>query len=304
MSGRGLDNCTVGAPKGTSSCFIEILKRKESLLRAMGVSFRASITVEASMALPLFIFFFVNIMTLFNIVKVQSDIEAALHQTGSEISMRAFDVKAAGDVISGDEGDYGGGIATGILSSIYASESVRSYLGSGIDKSCVTGGASGISFLASRVMLGNDIVDIVADYKVHPIISLIGFREFPVEARFYGHAWTGYDIFGGIEGGTNEEEMVYVTEHGEVFHRNIDCKHLRLDVQSVPFGSVGDLRNEDGSKYYACEYCGAGLGGGDVFITKYGNRYHSSVNCPGLKRKIYTIPISEVGGRPPCSNCG
>ena len=67
---------------------------------------------------------------------------------------------------------------------------------------------------------------------------------------------------------------------------------------------IDKLRNNDGSKYYPCEYCAGKIAAGDVFITDYGNRYHGKVDCAGLKRKIYTIPISEVGARRPCSDCG
>ena len=50
-------------------------------MKCRGIRLSGSMTVEASLALPLFIFFFVNIMAMFNIVKVQSDLEAALHHT-------------------------------------------------------------------------------------------------------------------------------------------------------------------------------------------------------------------------------
>ncbi len=262
-----------------------------------------SMTVEASLALPLFIFFFANIMTMFNIVKVQSDMEAALHQTGSEMSLMAFDLRF-GEESLGAEG--GGAVDTlaGAAGVFYAKEKVRQYLGDGINKSVVTDGFEGMSFIQSKVLFGNDIIDLVVDYKVHPLIPVIGFNEFGVESRYFGHAWTGYDISAGLDMDGVEEEMVYVTEHGEVYHRSIDCEHLRLKVQSVPFEDLKHLRNNDRKIYYACEYCGENIGGGNVFITGYGERYHSSINCLALKRKIYTIPISEVGGRRPCSTCG
>ena len=262
-----------------------------------------SMTVEASLALPLFIFFFVNIMTMFNIVKVQSDMEAALHQTGSEMSLMAFDLRF-GERSFGMEGGSAVDTLAGAAGIFYAKEQVRMYLGDGINYSCVTDGFEGMSFLQSKVMFGNDIIDLVVDYKVHPMIPLIGFKEFGVESRYYGHAWTGYDISSGLEIEGLDEEMVYVTEYGEVYHRSIDCEHLRLKVQSVSFDELSHLRNNDRKKYYACEYCGENIGGGNVFITGYGEKYHSSINCLGLKRKIYTIPISEVGGRRPCSTCG
>jgi hypothetical protein len=266
-------------------------------------SLRASMTVEASIALPLFIFFFVNIMTLFNIVKVQSELEAALHQTGSEMSLLAFDLRFGEESLGGEGGGALDSIA-GAAGILYAAGHVRDYLGNGIENSCVTGGFNGMSFLQSRVLLDNDIIDLVVDYKVHPMVRLIGFQDFGVEARYYGHAWTGYDLFSGLATEEYEEEMVYVTEHGEVYHRNIDCDHLRIRVQSVDFAQIGSLRNNDRSRYRPCEYCGGNIAGGNVFITGYGERYHSSVNCPGLRRRIYTIPISEVGGRRACSSCG
>ncbi len=264
---------------------------------------RASMTVEASMVLPLFIFFFVNIMTLFNIVEIQSEVEAALHQTGSEMTLRAFDLRF-GESLLGNYENSGFDALGGAAGILLAKEKIRDYLGNSMDKSCVTGGFDGISFLQSRMLLGNDYIDIVMDYKVHPLIPVIGFKEFPLEGRFFGHAWTGYDIENGLYCGENEEEMVYVTEHGEVYHRNIDCEHLHITVKSVDFRELSALRNNDRKKYYACEYCGGHVSGGNVFITGYGEKYHSSVNCPGLKRKIYTIPLSEAQGKRPCSSCG
>ncbi len=263
-----------------------------------------SMTVEASFVLPLFIFFFVNIMTLFNITQIQSQLEGALHQAGSELSLKAYDLRFGEGMVSSDEGNAGLEAIAGTAGVLMAREDIRRSVGSDLDKSVVTGGFDGISFLKSRVLAGSDIIDLVLDYRVHPLIPVIGFEEIPIEARYYGHAWTGYDISGGFGDTEDEEEMVYITEHGEVYHRDIDCVHLLIKVESVAVGDLKGLRNKDGGKYYPCEYCGGGIGGGNVFITSYGNRYHSSVNCRGLKRRIYTIPISEVGGRRPCSACG
>ncbi len=264
---------------------------------------RASITLEASMALPLFIFFFVNIMTLFNIVKVQSDMEAALHQTGSEMSLMAFDVMFGKEAILGEDQDDLSGIsaAAGIL---YAKNEIEGRLKDKKGTECIKGGIGGVTFLGSKILTDGDVIDIVMDYRVKPMIPLIGFKAFGAESRYFGHAWTGYDISNGLYVEGAEDEFVYVTEHGEVYHRSVDCEHLHLSIRSLDFRKLKSERNKDGKKYYPCEYCGSGIGGGNVFITTYGDRYHSSVNCPGLKRKIYTIPLSEVGGRRCCSSCG
>jgi hypothetical protein len=107
-----------------------------------------------------------------------------------------------------------------------------------------------------------------------------------------------------MESDEDEEVLVFITENGTVYHKSASCRHLKLDVRSIAFESLKTLRNSDGKIYYPCEYCGSGIAGGNVFITDYGTRYHSVVTCPALKRKIYTIPISQVGGRGPCSSCG
>ena len=84
------------AAKGTSVKDTIKNKKKDvfrTILKSKEVFLSASITVEASIVLPLFIFFFVNIMTAFNVIKVQSDLEAALHQTGSDIAVLSYDIK-------------------------------------------------------------------------------------------------------------------------------------------------------------------------------------------------------------------
>ena len=269
-------------------------------MRSEGTKIKGSMTVEASIVLPLFIIFFVNILTLFNIVKVSSDMTAALHQTGSEMSQMAFDLRFS-------KGQDSAGVLDGIAGAagvFYAKAMVREQLGAELDKSCVNGGYDGVSYLMSRVLLGNDIIDLVADYRVHPLIPIIGFKEFKVRSRYYGHAWTGYDISNGLGADETEEELVYVTQYGEVYHRSIDCSYLKIKVRSVDKNDLVHLRNESGGKYYPCELCGSRAGAGNVFITEYGDKYHASAGCSALTRKIYTIRLSEAGGRRACSHCG
>lgn len=255
------------------------------------------------MVLPFFLFFFLNILSMFNILKMQGDIEAALHQTGNKIAEETFFVRYGLETVGIDIGD------SDILSSaadlLYADSEIKKYLGKEyLDNSCILNGSEGLTFYKSMLSPDADIVNIVASYKAKPYVGLFGFSAFPIENRYYGHAWTGYDHEHPLGiAGSGEEELVYVTEWGEVYHRNIDCTHLKLSITPVDVSTVKHQRNDGGGRYYPCEYCKNNEKKGTVYITNFGNRYHTSLTCQGLKRTIYTVPLSEAG-LPPCSKCG
>ena len=116
--------------------------------------------------------------------------------------------------------------------------------------------------------------------------------------------WTGRDPERNGSGDPDEGRMVYVTEHGQVYHTSAACTHIDLSVQAVSGSALPELRNADGGRYHACEKCvGSGQTGGIVFITEDGDCYHNSAACSGLKRTVHLVPISETGGLHICSRC-
>ncbi|MDE6937540.1 MAG: pilus assembly protein, partial [Lachnospiraceae bacterium] len=112
--------------------------------------------------------------------------------------------------------------------------------------------------------------------------------------------WSGYEKEGFL---TDDEETVYITETGLVYHRDYHCTHLELSIRMVSSAELESLRNNSGGRYYPCGQC-VRLGKNGVYITNTGDRYHSSLSCSGLKRTIYAVPVSEAVGRRACSRCG
>jgi hypothetical protein len=105
----------------------------------------------------------------------------------------------------------------------------------------------------------------------------------------------------------DEDETVYITQTGKVYHKSLDCTYLKLSISQVKFGDVDSLRSEDGGKYYACEGCSSGRAFSatdTVYLCDYGNRFHSTRTCKKIKRSIQEVSLSEAGGRLPCSKCG
>lgn len=114
--------------------------------------------------------------------------------------------------------------------------------------------------------------------------------------------WVGFQGRQRIVSGDGEE-LVYVTDYGTVYHRELSCRHLKLSIRQEPLSQIGSLRNTNGAKYYPCELCWAG-NGNTAYLTESGNRYHASLSCQGLVRGIHAVPLSQTGGLPPCSACG
>ena len=113
-------------------------------------------------------------------------------------------------------------------------------------------------------------------------------------------AWNGYQDGEDTEG---EDELVYITELGTVWHRSATCPYLQLSIQYVPYTGLGNMRNESGGRYHACERCVIGTTMTGIYITQYGDRYHNSLNCSGLKRTIKAVRLKDLGRLRPCSRC-
>lgn len=256
-------------------------------------------TLEAAFVLPFFLFAVINIVFAINIIGTQSRFNAALHQTGNKMAFAGYAYeRTVGNALP----DSLAGVA---MTELYARGQILEYVGRDyLNRSCVSDGANGISLAGSTVMGRGDIIDIQISYRVKPFAGIMGFDGFTMSQRYYGRVWTGYDVTQYVSSEQQEDPMVYITETGTVYHMDRNCTYLNPSVESVPSAIVGERRNQSGGKYYPCEICGAGTGMGQVYITGQGSSYHSRINCSGLKRTIYTVPLSQVGGKGRCSKCG
>ncbi len=276
---------------------LQSLKRASRLIAHRKT--KASMTLEAAFALPFFLFAVVNILFLVNIIGTQSRFNAALHQTGNRMAFAAYaGAGAAGGTLS----DAVSGV---VISGAYAKDQIIKYVGRDyLHKSCVAGGEKGVLLAGTSVMERGDVIDLQIFYKVLPFSNLMGFDGFGMTQRYYGKAWTGYDVEQYVSDSHETDPMVYITETGTVYHLDRNCSHLNPSVEAVAAESIAERRNQSGGKYVSCERCGGSGIQETVYITTYGNSYHSNLTCSGLRRTIYTVPLSQAGGRGRCSRCG
>lgn len=239
------------------------------------------ITVEAALAVPLFffaalaLFYMIEVMTIRT--SIRSGMQYAAKQAASESYVRKW-------------------ITPGSLEA----DIVDAVGGERLERSIVVDGSSGISCEESRMSVTTGILELRISYQVRLPIPVFAAPPVPMKESMQMKGWNGY-VRAGFRG--QEDDTVYITENGMVYHRDYHCNYLELSIHMVSSGETEGLRNENQEKYHACERCVHGGAAGQVYLTDYGNRYHNSLNCSGLKRTIYAVPLSEAAGKGACSKC-
>jgi len=256
------------------------------------INVSGSMTVEATIILPMFLFLFLSLYSIMEILRIQSDVFIELRETGKEMCAYGYLYEEIGNI-------------PGILfSQLYVKEQVINNIGTErLDSSPIVDGAEGISFIASSVLSNKeDLIDLRAIYYVQPDFSFLYKPRYLVCTRFLGRAWTGYDVTGKKETET-DRRYVFITETGKVYHQSLECASLNITIKEVFAHKIDNERNEYGSKYKKCERCARGMEPVVLYITTDGDRYHYLRECSGLKRTIFTAPLNEVGNRAPCKRC-
>lgn len=246
----------------------------------------ASMTLEATLVLPLFIFFAVIFIYAMNLMNFQNRMNEAMYDTVRSLSKLEYSVEGSANLATATAG-------------LYTQINVES-----ATKLRIIGGVAGI--LPYKSSFDEDVIIYGVAYQTHAPFDLLRIMPLRCRQRAVVRKWIGNDDLGkNGEGASGDKEdfLVYITDYGTVYHQNRNCTYLDLSIQTVSKSQVGKYRNDEGAKYYACEYCGKKVGDA-VYITNYGNRYHSNINCSGLKRGIMAVPISEIPGWKPCSRCG
>ena len=265
-----------------------LLKRKEkdSLLaiheRTSPFTSKGSITLEAAMVVPIFFFAMLCLVYILEAMCIKTTMRNAIYSVGKDIAQQAY--------------------SSPVISTYAIEQQVVKNIGAEtLEKSIVSGGANGIDCGRCVSNWNTAVIDLSVQYELDIPILMFRLPAISCEETLRVKGWTGYAA--GAEG-TETQEIVYVTEFGLVYHKSMNCTYLDLSIQAVSSSDIEDLRNESGAKYHPCESCGEGVVmAGKVFITDYGTRYHTSLDCSKVKRNIYTVPLDEVYGLGGCSKC-
>lgn len=306
-------------------CSIE----KVSLPAFLKTKIPAGMTVEAAIVLPLFLFFFVNLGSAMEMMRLHGNLQLTLWNVGNRMCVygyaaeyfdeshirdeaqdKAQNTDKASDTNSDtDNRNWMHELRDIALTYTYVKSRVTEYLGdSYLDSSPLRYGQSGLQFWESDVMSAKDgivvgdTLDIIMTYQVSAPFEIPFVRPFRMSNRYYGRLWTGYEVTGDSDGSC-AKDVVYVTENGKVYHENPNCSHLKLTIREVSMDEAEAARNKSGGRYKECSKCRKKDFQGTVWIGLEGDYYHYDRGCPGLKRTIYILPRLQAAGYRPCSRC-
>ncbi len=268
----------------------------------------AFFTLEASIVLPIIICVICAFLWFFTVFKVQMELQAAMREVSYELSEYAFLYEEIRN-FSSEETDYVRLEESGIerwlvggITEVYVEGKIKQFIGAGSEIwNYIVGGQGGIeieSFL--RIPDKDGMIDLILVYEMkNPFLpGTIGTTEYVQRSRV--RAWTGccYDAEGEE---AEEQNMVYITEYGSVYHVTKSCTHLDLSIVCIPHVHIPVIYN--GKVYTECRICIMD-DAESIYVTETGEKFHWDISCRTLRRTIYEVPIERAGGYAPCSRCG
>ena len=257
--------------------------------KTFGRSAKASLTIEAAIALPLFMFFIMAMSYFLIIISLQTDIRLCMDEAARSLGKQAY---------MAQETDAGASVSYFTIRNAVITDDLKERL----DNSRIVGGSDGLNMTYSGYDEESGILDIVVCYSYEiPFFSdIVGNLRFIQRVRC--RAWLGGDLSG--SGADDlEGQIVYITPSGTVYHLTMSCPYLDLSISSIAYEDVSSARNKNGQQYTKCSSC-FNAASDTVYITDYGTKYHSSLSCSALKRTVIAIDMSEAGDRSACSKCG
>ena len=250
---------------------------KESLETSLCACTRASLTVEASIIVPLMVGFLAIILFFFRFIQVQVAVEEALIYTGRKVAVESC-------MMSSEEVLYLSAEAI-FREAISENEIINRY---------IKNKSNGIQLLKSE--FADNEIWLRAEYEIKLPVAFFSIDSVELSSENCFQKWIGNrDEF-------YDGDWVYITQNGTVYHSKKDCRALDISVKRASASKIENYRGENGQKYYACDRCKE-EGVNWVYYTDYGTLFHAKIDCSSLKRTIEKIRKDEVGNRRICVFC-
>jgi len=245
---------------------------------------KGSVTVEACVVIPLFLFFMLGIAEIYMLLMAEAHVHQSLAEAADYTAQYCYlESRLSSEKIQKVENF----IRSGTLVKQF-----RMVLGEDFYvQQMIAGGRDGVVLTVTADRKNPKIFIAKARYFVKIKIPVIGEFRIELSNRIKQKAFLGY---------SKEEQSecyVYVTPNQEVYHTRRSCSHLRLEVRKKSSKHKGN--------YTPCSFCSRENGSQSyIYVAKTGKVYHCNIGCIGLKRTVRRINIKEAGNLGLCQRCG
>lgn len=278
---------------------LNINKRKVHTPREHGrvlLPFRrvsASVTVEAAIVMPLFIYGVTALLFLMQIIMIKQDMNVAMYNTVRTMSKYAY----AYDKLMETDKEVSAITAYGTLLAELGTDYAKEHY--------IVGGNAGLVLLGTQVLSGDGKIEVTITYSIRNPFDIFGIGIVSVRQTYTAQGWLGDKGVADYIKNATEEQTVFITLYGEVYHTEEECAYINLSVTNISVKELESARNLGGGKYYACELCVQDnvTSLGEVYVTNYGDRYHRMYECSGIRRTVIEVPFSKKGERQLCKKC-
>lgn len=267
--------------------WISVKKRVLSFIFVKKIS--GSMTVEAALVLPLFLFFATALLAPLQWLDTQRKVQVTTEYFCEKLSQYAYIKEVWGEETSDDilglDIEEFSGAASGLLL-----------------KGKVNKITDGVKVKTSEVPDSENNVCFELEFeKEVPYFSSI-IPDVTVCAAAKRRCWTGFD--GKLREDHEEDRedaedpIVYVGANMGRYHLRRDCHYISNEYESV---LVSELH---GKKITPCSVCAKNCKETDtVYITTSGEHYHKTKSCSAMAAYVRAVPLSEVEHLGACSYC-
>lgn len=239
---------------------------------------KGSVTLEASVVIPVICISFLSILMFFYIMRTEYVVQHALN-----VATR----KASVSCSSGVQNLENATVITLARGQFLKNKEQLQY---------VQGGHLGIITTSE---CSENYIEIAARYRIKIPFGLFGKRSYAITQRAVSRKWNGRK-----NRKKPEEEWVYITDYGSVYHTFADCRSIEIQVYAVKRGDITLNAKGSGVNYHICERCARYDKGQEiVYLTTGGAHYHVDRECSAINRNVHSVRKSEIGGRPLCKYC-
>lgn len=259
---------------------------KKSKRASFSASEDGAMTLEASLILPIFLIVLLMLTSAGEVFMIHQQISHGICDAAKKAAVNEYRIRQKKKI--GDSAGFS-------TKATFLAAVNRKFL----DRSSLVGGSKGTALACKLTLTPKGEYIVSVRYYIRKKMPFLSTYATSFEQKVRQKAMTGYVP----DGDELKEGYVYITPHEAVYHKDLSCTHLALDISVDE--DVKKYINKQ-TRYKPCDKCTRHETGNIpcVYVAKEGESYHTDLSCSGLKRTVKQVDLSTLKGMKPCTRCG